>query len=584
VAAIPFIYSINRGMWGACVAMALFVALRAALTGRPGVLAGVIAGASILAVILAISPLGHIVALRFSNEGSEEGRTNLGTLAVRSVTATSPIVGMGSTRNVQGNFQSITGGSTAQCPRCSKPALGTQGQVWLVVFSQGLVGLFVFMMFFALAFLRHIRLRSPVVTVALSAMVAWVVTMPVYNSLGTGMLVVMVAVGLLCREGASGAGRLPSPGDRSLTLLDRYLAALRTGALVILAMGLAGLGTGWWLLSLNPSPYKATTSLLLSEPPRYPSPGYARTNVDTDAQLVAGKLVRDATTRASGESSADVAEHLTVTATPNTRVVHLHLTAPTADAARNGVEAAADAFLGRRTVRLEADRDRELAILRASSSTLSAAIDMLNKEVRATRTREASYANELLTSVPRDHRNELLARANLAGRQSARIRGLVLAGGRRIAATEVNQSGDRPRVYLISGLTAGLGLGGMLAVLWGAAGPRLKRVKDIDGHTGLPLLARAPVTAEGVRSIVALFSDRPMACISAVETDADSAEMADRLANTMGRPRLRSGAVIVASGQTRTQQVQACERRLKMQGVPVRGVVLTTGKRPRQRG
>lgn len=577
VAAVPFIYSLNRGLWGACIAMALFVAARAALTGRPGVLAGIVAGAVALAVLLAVSPLGNIVALRFSNDGSEEGRANLGTLAVRSVTATSPIVGLGSTRNVQGNFQSITGGSTAQCPRCSPPSLGTQGQLWLVVFSQGLVGLLLFFAFFARIFLRHIRLRSPVVTIALASMVAWGVTLPVYNSLGTAMLVLMVAVGLLCREGALDHGELPGPGDPSVTLLDRYTAALRSGMPVILVMGLLGAGAGYWWQTVWPSPYRATASVLLNEPPRYPSPGYARTNVDTDAQLVASKDVRGAAASASGESPSDIAENLTVTATPNTRVLHLHLTAPTAEAARSGVDAATEAFLDARTVRLEEDRKRELGRLQDTGLTLAGAVITLNRQVQSAKSLDPSGGSDPATALARDQRNQVLPQADAVARQSARIAGLSLSGGQQIAATSVTQSSDRLLVDLVSGLTAGVGLGAMFAVMWGAAGSRLRRVKNVRGMTGLPLLGRAPATPQATHAFGRLFGDRPMAYLAATESDSAASSVAAQLTETTTRPKQRAGAVIVASGQTRIEQVLACEGRLRLQGIPVRGVLLATG-------
>ena len=574
VAAIPFVFSVNRGMWGACVAVALFVAIRAALTGRPGVLAGVVAGALAVALILAVTPLGTIVSLRFESKGSEQGRTDLGTLAVRSVTATSPIVGLGSTRNVQGSFNSISQGSTAQCPACSPPSLGTQGQLWLVVFSQGLVGLALFLTFFGRIFLRHVRQRSPVVTVCLAVMVGWTVTLPVYNSLGTGMLVLMVAVGLLCREGSPSAGRLPTRTDPSYALLDRYTAALRAGLPVLAVTGLIGLSAGWWWHTAHPTPYQATASVSLTEPPRYPSPGYARANADTDAQLVAGLAVRSAAAKASGESLAAVSQHLTVTATPNTRVLHLHLVAPTARAARAGVDAATEAFLAVRADRLEGDRTRELATLDKSARALASAINMLDTEVRSQRLASLGHDDRLLTAVPRDHRNELLAQANLVGRQTARIHGLVLTGGSRTAATLVTQSRDRIKVDLVSGVTAGLGLGGLLVVLWGAAGPRLGRARDIEAVTGLPLLAHAPATTAGVRAVSRLFAHLPLAYVSARERDPDASVMAHRLAEVTGRPRQRAGAVIVASGRTRCESVLACQNRLALQGIPVHGLVL----------
>jgi hypothetical protein len=587
VAAVPLVYSLNRGLWGACVAMALFVAARAALSGRPGVLAGVVAGALALALLLAVSPLGDIVALRFANKGSEQGRTNLGSLTLRSVTATSPIVGLGSTRNVQGNFQSITGGSTAQCPRCSPPSLGTQGQLWLVVFSQGLLGLVLFLMFFARIFLRHIRLRAPEATVALGAIVAWAVTLPVYNSLGTGMLVVMVAVGVLCREGALGvgAGSVPRPGDQSVTLLDRYASAIRSGLPIVLVMALLGVGVGAWCAQVWPSPYQATASILLSDPPRYPTVGNAGSNVDTDAQFVAGQTVRTAAARASGESLTEISDDLTVTATPNTRILHLHLRAPTAAAATAGVDAATNAFLAARTVSLDADRDAELRRLRSTASTLYEAINTLSAEAKIGTTKGRSDVFRPSTAVARTHRNELLPQADDIGRQLARIQGLVLSGGQRTDATVVTQSKDRWRVDMVSGGTAGLALGALLALMRGARGPTLKRVRDVHGSTGLPLLARTSGAPRDVGALAELFAEQRLAFVAASEDDATAASTADLLSDTTSRAghQASAGAVVVASAKTRVDQVLSCQGRLGLQGIAVHGVVVTTGEPSRRR-
>jgi hypothetical protein len=147
----------------------------------------------------------------------------------------------------------------------------------------------------------------------------------------------------------------------------------------------------------------------------------------------------------------------------------------------------------------------------------------------------------------------------------------------------VTQSNDRIRVDLVSGVAAGIGLGSLLVLLWGAAGPMLGRVKDVQGSTGLPLLARAPLTEDGVRAVTRLFAHRSMAYVAASESDADASALADRLADTTGRSGRRAGAVVVASGRTRVEQVLACAERLRLQGISVVGVALVTGSRSRQR-
>jgi capsular polysaccharide biosynthesis protein len=585
VAAVPMIYSINRGMWGALVAMALFVAIRAAVTGKPALLWGVIAGTAAIAVVLSLSPLGGIVTSRFANKGSEQGRTNLGTLTVQSVTATSPIVGLGSTRNVQGNFQSITGGSTAQCPRCSPPALGTQGQLWLVVYSQGLVGLALFAVFFALMFLRHIRLRSPAATIGLSVLVAWAVTLPVYNSLGLGLLIVMLAVGLLCREAAAEVSDAPGTLSTRLPVvpLSRYIAVIRDELPLVLVVALLGLALGATWTVLRPSPYKATTTVMLTAPPRYPTTTQRPKDVNTDAQLVAGQAVQRATADASGRSLADVAEHLTVTATPNTTVLHLHFTAPGAKAATAGVRAAATTFLHQRTLRLQAEQRSQQTVLRAQADSLAAATGILDREVSSIKARVSDRSvARAQTVVTRDRRSQLLTRATEVARQSARIDAMTLTGGRVTGSTEATRSGDPARVALVSGLTAGLGLGLLLAMVRGAAGPRLLRLKELNREVGLPLVGRVPYTPDGVRSLLLMLRRQPIAYVAVDDRDPTASGMARTLEEAAPRHESRVGAVVVASERSRTDEVVACRDQLLQQQIEVHGLVVATRLRPRR--
>ena len=62
----------------------------------------------------------------------------------------------------------------------------------------------------------------------------------------------------------------------------------------------AGLGAGLAWSVARPSPYNATASVVLTQPPRYPTAAKGPMNVDTDGQLVAGDRVKEATAKAPG--------------------------------------------------------------------------------------------------------------------------------------------------------------------------------------------------------------------------------------------------------------------------------------------
>ncbi|MGB5936244.1 MAG: hypothetical protein WBG76_10295, partial [Ornithinimicrobium sp.] len=128
----PIVSSLNRGLWGALLVIAVYVAVRSLLHGRAVVLLTLAVGMGLVAAVIVISPLGDLLQDRINTPHSNQGRANLSTLSVQSALEGSPVIGFGTTRDVAGNFNSIAGGETDQCPACSPPPLGTQGQLWLV--------------------------------------------------------------------------------------------------------------------------------------------------------------------------------------------------------------------------------------------------------------------------------------------------------------------------------------------------------------------------------------------------------------------------------------------------------------------
>jgi hypothetical protein len=338
-AAIPMIYSLNRGLWLALIAMAVFTAIRAALIGRPTMLISMVLGAVVVVAAVSVTPLGVVVQQRLAGENSNEGRANLSSLAVEGVAGKSPIAGFGTTRNVQGNFNTIAGGATALCPRCDPPALGTQGQLWLVIYSQGFVGLALFIGFFGLLFLRHIRSRSPSANMALAVLVASFVTMPVYNSLGIALFQIMIAVGLLWREGPTARStavalvlpRTPHPS----------LAAPRQAA-VIIGCALLGVAGGAVWQARAGTPVQATTAVLLPRETELVSTGQGPVTIDTLARLSSATTVAEATRPVARADSSWTG--LNVRAIPNTTILNLVVTTSDAKTAGEAVTKATGAY------------------------------------------------------------------------------------------------------------------------------------------------------------------------------------------------------------------------------------------------
>lgn len=345
VATITVVHSLNRGLWLALIAMAAFVAVRSAVMGRIKALVLLLGGAVAATAVVLASPLGSLVADRLAHPHSNEGRANLGALTFSSVLHGSPLMGFGSTRDVQGNFSSIAAAASAHCPGCSPPPLGTQGHLWLVLFSQGFIGLALYLLFIIGMLVRHIRLDSPYVTAALCALVAHLVTMSVYDTIGPALFAIMISIALLWRARVAEPELHPPPEIP----LQSYLRGVRRyGATVVVAL-IVGVTAGAGVAMLRGVPAVATQSVFL------PTAGAASSAVggvtmDTDAQFVTSSTVLRSvaeSTRFTGSLSS-LANRFTVTATPNSRILHISFVAPTSGQAVTGVTSATRAYLASR--------------------------------------------------------------------------------------------------------------------------------------------------------------------------------------------------------------------------------------------
>lgn len=193
------VFSLNRTLWGALAVVALF-GLFQVVRLRPKVLPAVIAGVAVVGVLFLASGLGSVINERLANPHSDDRRSELAGKTWESVTQGSPILGFGNTRQVQGSFASIAGGDTPECPSCGVPPLGTQGHLWLVLFTTGLIGLALFACFFFYRFARHIRSRDLPTILGLVVLIFFLFELPFYDHLGPPLFTVMLCLGLMWRR------------------------------------------------------------------------------------------------------------------------------------------------------------------------------------------------------------------------------------------------------------------------------------------------------------------------------------------------------------------------------------------------
>ncbi len=376
-AALPIVYSLNRGLWFSLAVGAVLLVVLQLRTGRPTVIVATAVVGVIAVVAILASPLSSMVQERFEHQHSNERRSQLLVATVESTALGSPLVGFGSTRDVQGSFASIAGGSTPDCPACGVPPLGTQGQLWMVIFSQGFVGLVLFLAFFLTAFGRVWRCRSLTDTLCFFVLVFFGMQLFVYDTLDMPMYTVMATIGLAWRE------RQHRLGDTTAGLgnhtLEQVLRRVRRGAPAILAATLVGGVLGLLTTVSLPTSYDAKADVLLAPTPRYlATTGQSNTDnitIDTEAALVFSQETLERLPAASHPQGYDeLRDRIQVTAPPNTSILTISVRGASPEQARTTVQSLVAAYLDSRSDYLEQRRQQVLGSLQRDLEQLDATV------------------------------------------------------------------------------------------------------------------------------------------------------------------------------------------------------------------
>jgi hypothetical protein len=198
-AVFPITFSLNRGLWISLAVAALYAAVRLAVNGRGRALQALVAAVLVGGIVFASSPLYDTLLLRVETPHSNERRASTAGTVVDTTVRGSPVVGYGTTRTMQGSFNSLAGGETEACRQCAPPPLGTQGFMWRLILTTGLGGTVLCLSFFAMQFLRRARGPSPLDVTTCTVLLVAVLCFFVYDSLGSAMFTALIAVGLMAR-------------------------------------------------------------------------------------------------------------------------------------------------------------------------------------------------------------------------------------------------------------------------------------------------------------------------------------------------------------------------------------------------
>jgi polysaccharide biosynthesis protein PslJ len=144
---VPMVVSLNRGMFLSLGVGLLYVAIRLAIRGRVTALLSLLGLLALCAILVAVTPLGHLVT---ENLTSTHGHSNTTRLSVTQQAIDganqSPIFGYGEPQAVTGQ-----GGT---------PPIGTQGQLWMVLYSNGYIATALFLGFFLAVLWQTRRARG----------------------------------------------------------------------------------------------------------------------------------------------------------------------------------------------------------------------------------------------------------------------------------------------------------------------------------------------------------------------------------------------------------------------------------------
>ena len=184
---VPMVVSLNRGMFLSLGLGIVYVAIRMAARGRIGALAGLIGLTALIVAVVILTPLGKLVVVNLSSTHghSNSTRVSVSQQAFQGANE-SPLFGHGEPQAVSG-------------PNAT-PAIGTQGQLWMLLYSNGYPATLFFIGFFLAASWQTRRVRGigglwlhAVPLIALSQIA-------VYGWLPVELQVVMVVAALAYRR------------------------------------------------------------------------------------------------------------------------------------------------------------------------------------------------------------------------------------------------------------------------------------------------------------------------------------------------------------------------------------------------
>lgn len=209
-AMLPIIASLNRGLWLSLGVGVVYAAVRLAGQGKLRALVGVLVVGLLAGMFIYLTPLGSVGADRIATPHSNKARSTLYEETRESVLK-SPLLGYGGPR------------PSEKSPNL--PSVGTHGQLWLLLFSQGIVGAVLYIGWFVVVMGRSAR-GTPTGGIWLhTAIVVALIQMPFYEHLPMHIMIMMTLAAVMMRDLTTRTRATPPPSTGTLTY-ERAMARL----------------------------------------------------------------------------------------------------------------------------------------------------------------------------------------------------------------------------------------------------------------------------------------------------------------------------------------------------------------------
>jgi hypothetical protein len=188
---LPVVFSLNRTLWASLGLIAVYGSVRFGARGRSvAVVQAAVVMVALGGFVFSFGPTKSLIADRVATPHSNNGRQSLYTQSI-DLAMKQPLIGYG------GPQQST---AATKSSNYKHPDVGTQGQVWTVLVSNGMPATFFFFGYFIAFCWRTRRARSPLALWCHIVVLVALFQSPFYGLLAAQLHLVFIAIGLSSRE------------------------------------------------------------------------------------------------------------------------------------------------------------------------------------------------------------------------------------------------------------------------------------------------------------------------------------------------------------------------------------------------